>query len=126
MLLFATLNYQAASPTGDMAAEHSHFVQLLSTRQLADIIVHSYPYMPMAEVLLDTIAAQSGYPSQREIEAAAHHDSMAADWELFGQYAKFIASQQSHNYLQMCQHVGSQRRWLHCCPSTSASDQHTK
>lgn len=94
-------------------------LQLLSTRQSADIIVHSYPYMPLSEILLDTIAAQAGYPSRQEIEAAAHLDPFTADWEMFGEYAKFIASEQTHTYLQMCWQTGGQRWWLHRCPSSA-------
>lgn len=75
--------------------------------------------MPLIEILLDTIAAQAGYPSRQEIEAAAPLDPLTADWEMFGEYAKFIASHQTHNYLQMCQHNGSQRWWLHRCPSSA-------
>ena len=88
-------------------------LQLLSTRQSADIIVHSYPYMPVTEILLDTIAAQAGYPSRQEIEAAAPLDALTADWEMFGEYAKLVASKQTHSYLQMCQHGGGQTWWLH-------------
>lgn len=98
-------------------------LQLLTTKQLADIIVHSYPYMPMTEILLDTIAAQAGYPSQQQIELNAHLDPMTADWESFGKYAQFIASQQSHSYLQMCHHQGNQRWWLHCYSAGPTSEQ---
>lgn len=84
--------------------------QVLSTRQLADVVVHSYPYMCIMETLLDTIATQLGYPSKDDITASAHLDSMAAEWKLFGSYARFIGSHHSHDYLQLCRHDDYQRR----------------
>ena len=98
-------------------------LQLLSTRQSADIIVHSYPYMPVTEILLDSIAAQAGYPSRQQMEAAAPLDPLTADWEMFGEYAKLVASKQTHDYLQMCQQSGGQRWWLHRC--SSSTDPHS-
>lgn len=95
-------------------------LQLLSTRQSADIIVHSYPYMPLTEILLDTIAAQAGYPSRQQIEAAAPLDPLTADWEMFGEFAKLVASKQTHGYTQMCQQSGGQRWWLHRRPSSTS------
>lgn len=82
---------------------------ILTTRQLADVVVHSYPYMPMMETLFDTIAPQYGYPSKDAIRASAHLDPMLAEWQLFRSYAKFIGSQKlSHNYIQLCKHGGTQ------------------
>jgi len=63
-------------------------LQILTTRQLADVVVHSYPFMPMMETLFDTIAPQ---------------------WQLFSSYAKFIGLQKlSHNYIPLCKHGGTQ------------------
>ncbi len=85
-------------------------LQILTTRQLADVVVHSYPYMPMMETLFDTIASQYGYPSKDDIRASAHLDPMITAWQLFSSYAKFIASQKlSHNYIQLCKHGGTQK-----------------
>ncbi|DBA86282.1 hypothetical protein WJX77_007619 [Trebouxia sp. C0004] len=84
---------------------------ILTTRQLADVVVHSYPYMPITETLVDTIASQYGYPSKDDIRASAHLDPMIAEWELFSSYAKFIGSQKlSHNYIQLCKHGGTQEQ----------------
>ena len=92
-------------------------VQVLTTRQLAEVEVHSYPYMPMMETMLDTIASQLGYPSQEQIMASAHLDPMAAEWQLFGSYAKFIGSQHSHGYIQLCQQVNHQETVTSALPA---------
>lgn len=82
---------------------------ILTTRQLADVVVHSYPFMPMMETLFDTLAPQYGYPSKDDIRAFAHLDPMITEWQLFSSYAKFIGSQKlSHNYIPLCQHAGTQ------------------
>ena len=79
-------------------------LQILSTRQLADVVVHSYPYMPIMETLVDTIASQCGYPSKEDIQASAHLDPMVKEWQLFSSYARFIGTQDCHNYIQLWKH----------------------
>lgn len=81
----------------------------MTTRQLADVVVHSYPFMPTMGTLFDTIAPQYGYPSKDNIRASAHLEPMITEWQLFSSYAKFIGSQRlSHNYIPLCKHGGTQ------------------
>ncbi|KAL3158665.1 hypothetical protein ABBQ32_011407 [Trebouxia sp. C0010 RCD-2024] len=66
------------------------WVGILSSKQLALIFVHAYPYMPVLESILDHIAAREGYPVHEEVIASAHSDPMTAAWRDFDEYAMYI------------------------------------
>ena len=53
-------------------------------------MVHSYPYMPILEHFLDTLAAREGYPSSQDVIASAHKDPMTAAWRDFDEYAMYV------------------------------------
>lgn len=65
-------------------------VQTLSTKQLCLVMVHAYPYMPILEPFLDTLAANEGFPDNRDVVALAQSDDMAAEWKDFDAYAMYI------------------------------------
>ena len=68
-------------------------MQVLSSRQLAEAMVHAYPYVAVVETLLDTLAEQRGEPSKDDIVAIAHLNPMASEWDDFVLYV----SQFDHN-----------------------------
>ena len=51
-------------------------------------MVHAYPYMPILEPFLDTLAGHAGQPSNLDITSTA--DAMTADWLDFDVYSKYI------------------------------------
>ena len=60
--------------------------------------------MPLMETLMDVLASQVGHPSQPEIAACAHLRPMTAEWQLFGSYAKALATNSSHGHIPLCLH----------------------
>lgn len=75
------------------------YSQVLTTKQLAEMMVHCYPYMPVMEPFMHSLAADVGYPSKEEIVAAAQTHPMETEWKQFNEYAKLAASRIFHNYL---------------------------
>lgn len=73
--------------------------QVLTTKQLAEMMVHCYPYMPVMEPFMHSLAADIGDPSKEEIVAAAQTHPMETEWKQFNAYAKLAASSIFHNYL---------------------------
>ena len=65
-------------------------LQVMSSKQLALVMVHAYPYMPILETLLDTLAVSEGYPSHEEVVASSPADPMTAAWKDFDAYAMYI------------------------------------
>lgn len=51
-------------------------------------MVHAYPYMPIMEHFLDTLAGHAGCPSNPDITSTA--DAMTADWQDFDVYSKYV------------------------------------
>ena len=86
-------------------------LQVLSSKQLALVFVHAYPYMPILEPILDTIAAREGYPSHAEVVASAHRDPMVAAWKDFDVYAMYIHqnmfSEERSIYVPLSRHTAS-------------------
>lgn len=74
-------------------------VQVLTTKQLAEMMVHCYPYMPVMEPFLHSLAADLGQPGKEEVVAAAQTHPMTDEWKQFTQYAKLAASDIFHDYL---------------------------
>ena len=94
-------------------------VQVLTTKQLAEMMVHCYPYMPVMEPFMHSLAADMGYPSKEEIVGAAQTHPMASDWKQFNEYAKYAASEIFHSYLPFLN--GS---WPLQHPSLGSEDPH--
>ena len=66
-------------------------LQILSSKQLALVFVHAYPYIPILEILLNTIATREGYPAPEEVSASAQQGaSMTAAWNDFDVYSMSI------------------------------------
>ena len=74
-------------------------MQVLTTKQLAEMMVHCYPYMPVMEPFLHSLAAKVGHPDQEEVVATAQTHPMTEEWKQFNQYAKLAASDIFHDYL---------------------------
>ena len=74
-------------------------MQVLSTKQLAEMMVHCYPYMPSMEPFIHSLAAGSGYPPKEEIVAAAQTNQMATEWRQFNEYAKYAATDIFHDHV---------------------------
>lgn len=63
----------------------------MSSKQLALVFVHAYPYIPILEILLNTIATREGYPAPEEVSASAQQGaSMTAAWKDFDVYSMYI------------------------------------
>lgn len=74
-------------------------LQVLTTKQLAEMIVHCYPYMPGMEPFVHTVAAEAGHPSKEDITAAAQTNHMDSEWRQFNEYAKYAASDIFHDHV---------------------------
>lgn len=83
----------------------------MSSKQLSLVMVHAYPYMPILEPLLDTLAVKEGYPSHDEVVASAKDNPMTAAWRDFDTYAMFIHQnmfcEERAVYVPLSKHVAS-------------------
>lgn len=95
-------------------------LQVLSSKQLALVFVHAYPYMPILELILDTIANREGYPSHEEVVATAQRDPMTAAWKDFDVYAMYIHqnmfSEERSIYVPLSRHTASPPQAKPCQP----------
>lgn len=75
-----------------LAAVTSWFLllQILTMKQAGEVMVHSYPKMPVLEELLNTFAIQRGGESEEHLVARAHENDMQAEWTMFWNYTKFV------------------------------------
>lgn len=83
---------------------------VLSVRQLALVMVHAYPYMPILEPFLDTLAANHGYPSNSDVASTAA--AMVAEWRDFDVYSNHLhntmfALKERSQYIPLSRHVAS-------------------
>ncbi|DBB01931.1 hypothetical protein WJX77_006316 [Trebouxia sp. C0004] len=65
---------------------------VLTTKQLAEMMVHCYPYMPSMEPFIHNLAAETGYPIKEDVVAAAQTNHMTTEWRQFSEYAKCVES----------------------------------
>ncbi|KAL3135585.1 hypothetical protein ABBQ38_006065 [Trebouxia sp. C0009 RCD-2024] len=72
---------------------------VLTTKQLAEMMVHCYPYVPSMEAFIHSVAAEEGHPSMDDVVAAAQTNHMEAEWRQFNEYAKYAASDIFHDHL---------------------------
>ncbi len=77
------------------------FTQVLTAKQHAMGIVHSYPWIPEKHRLLELLAAKSGEPTAEALTQSAGLDNLqhAANWQQIDEYLKTVTV---HN---MNQHV---------------------
>ena len=89
-----------ACPSLSPTSTHSHAVlQVYTTRQWAIMVVQSYPYLPILETHLETMAADRGEPSKAKLLAIASGNYMAAEWRHLNKYLEVTASAKSHDYI---------------------------
>ena len=76
--------------------------QVLSTQQLAGLMVHTYPFLPILVKMLDAVAARGGM-HDLVIPPAALEDpeQLAADWGQFKAYVARIETQIWHDYVPL-------------------------
>ena len=74
---------------------------MLTTKQLAEMMVHCYPYMPSMEPFIHSIAAETGHPSKEEVVAAAQTNHMNNEWRQFNEYAKYAATDIFHDHVAL-------------------------
>ena len=72
---------------------------MLTTKQLAEMMVHCYPYMPSMEPFIHSVAVETGHPSKEDIVAAAQTNRMDSEWRQFNAYAKFAATDIFHDHV---------------------------
>ena len=59
-------------------------------KQAGEVMVHSYPKMPVLEELLNTFAVQRGCESEKSLAARAAKDNMQAEWMTFWKYTEYV------------------------------------
>lgn len=74
-------------------------LQVLTTKQLAEMMVHCYPYMPSMEPFIHNLAAETGYPIKEDVVAAAQTNHMTTEWRQFSEYAKYAATEIFHEHV---------------------------
>ncbi|DBB14882.1 TPA: hypothetical protein ACH3X3_004483 [Trebouxia sp. C0006] len=72
---------------------------VLTTKQLAEMMVHCYPYMPSMEPFIHNLAAETGYPIKEDVVAAAQTNHMTTEWRQFSEYAKYAATEIFHEHV---------------------------
>ncbi len=65
------------------------------------MVVQSYPYLPILETHLETMAADRGEASRAELLASAQTNTLAAEWRHLNKYLEVIASTKSHDYIPL-------------------------
>ena len=78
-------------------------MQVLTTKQLAEMMVHCYPYMPSMEPFIHSLAAETGYPNKEDVVAVAQTNHMTTEWQQFNEYAKHAASGIFHEHVPFVQ-----------------------
>ncbi len=76
-------------------------LQVLSTKQWANLIVHSYPYIPDIESALEAVAREAGQPPKQVILDDRMLGNMAAEWQELQGYLELVARQKSHAYVPL-------------------------
>ena len=77
-------------------------LQVLTTKQWATVVVHSYPYLPTVEDSLGAFAEQMQGQSKEAIIATAETNSMEREWQALQEYIELIGRADStHNYLPL-------------------------
>lgn len=79
-------------------------IQVLSTNQLSEAMVHAYPHIAVVETLLDTLAENRGEPTKGDIVAVACLNPMAAEWDDFVTYAMQFDTGQFYEYVPVLPH----------------------
>ena len=86
--------------TGSKLLAESPALQVLTTQQLAGIMVHVYPFLPVLDKTLGAVAARGGVYGM-DIPPAALEDlqQIAAEWGQFEAYVAHVTAQVWHDYM---------------------------
>jgi len=103
------------------------WVQVLSVRQLALVMVHAYPYMPILEPFLDTLAANQGYPTNSDVASTAA--PMVAEWRDFDVYSNHLhntmfALKERSPYIPLSRHVAPRSEDRSAMPVSATPARH--
>lgn len=80
-------------------------MQILTTQQLAGIIVHGYPFLPIMDKVLGAAAARGGeYSTTISAAALSNTEQVAAEWRQFEAYVSKIATKVWHEYVPLGSH----------------------
>lgn len=76
-------------------------------KQSGEVMVHSYPSLPVLEDMLNIFAAERGILSAEDIIAKAHERPMESELTAFWQYAKLVNPDVApkYDYTPFCDHV---------------------
>ncbi len=85
--------------------DHEHWacivLQVFSTLQLANIVVHCYPYLPSMERLLETVAVTREGPAADSSTNLQGENEQAAEWTAFSEYVALLAVNVHHEYVPL-------------------------
>ena len=79
-------------------------LQVFSTLQLANIVVHCYPYLPSMERLLETVAVTRGGPAAAAGSSSnlqGENEQTAAEWTAFSEYVDLLAVNVHHEFVPL-------------------------
>ena len=85
--------------------------QVLSTRQVAEMMVHAYPFVNVHEALLESLATHRQELTKDDIVAAAMTNRMAADYAQLLQYCEVVGASAYSGHLPI---------WT-CCPGAKST-----
>ncbi len=86
--------------------DHTHqacmVLQVLSTLQLANIVVHCYPYLPSMERLLEIVAVTRGGPAAASSSnLQGENEQTVAEWTAFSEYVALLAVNTYHDHFPL-------------------------
>ena len=84
-------------------------MQVLSVQQLAEVVVHCYPYLPTMETLLESVAAGRGAsdaPSHPTSDQHGESEHTVTEWATLTEYTALLATQTYHDYLPLLPFLG--------------------
>ena len=65
-------------------------LQVMTMQQTAEVMVHSYPKMPVLEDMLNSFAAGKGFPDADSLVAEADSAPLEAEWAAFREYTRIV------------------------------------
>lgn len=94
---------KVCTPRNKSVADFSvHVRQVLSTQQVAGVMVHAYPFLPILVKTLDAVAARGGVQDLRTLPAVfGDPEQLAAEWGQFEAYVARIQTQVWHDYVPL-------------------------
>ncbi len=86
--------------------DHTHqacmVLQVFSTLQLANIVVHCYPYLPSMERLLEIVAVTRGGPAAASSSnLQGENEQKVAEWTAFSEYVALLAVNTYHDHFPL-------------------------